>query len=360
MDRQLIPRAILALLTVLSLFAVIVSLHTNGSSGQSTRPKAFGAPSFGFAGYSDVATVEQISARWRVPFLDTKSTLGSASTWIAAQSFDGHFIQLGTTEDSGFGAPSIFRVFWSDPVVQFHPQSLGTVAAGNLITYSMTKTSAGWTLRFDDRTTSMSNQVTIPYGGTTLFNEGEWIQEDPTYSNFNVHVPYPNMSLVTFSHLKLNQQVPQLSYQYAQVMSTSNGIFLIPSKVQHDHFTFHHAKGVALQYLRDALPLNSALYPFDTDAQNNVTPSSLTKRELVFALGAFVSDLKSQRWPKATHSDIAGIVTGMKSFKKLVQRWPVAPAKLPPQDYSELQNLGASNRVFTLDIHARLGLPPRD
>jgi hypothetical protein len=359
MDRQLLPRVLLALLSVLSLFAVILSLQHNGSGGAS-RPKAIGAPAYGFAGYTDRATVTQISARWRVPYVDAKNNIGDASTWIAAQSIDGHFIQLGTTEDAGFASAPTFQIFWSDPVVHFHPQPLGIVAAGDLISYSMTKTSAGWTLRFDDRTTSKHHQLTVDYGQTASFNEGQWIQEDPTLSNFNVHLPYPSMSLVTFSHLRLNDQVPKLSYQYAQVMSTSNGVYLIPSKVEDDHFTFHHAQGATLQYLRDALPLNATLYPFDRAADDNVTPSAFTKRQLLYAIGAFVSGLKIQHWPAATQRDIAGIETTMKSFQKLVQRWPVAPAALPAQDYSELQIVGESNHVFTLDIHARLGLPPPD
>jgi hypothetical protein len=152
--------------------------------------------------------------------------------------------------------------------------------------------------------------------------------------------------------------VPQLSYQYAQVMSTSNGIYLIPSKVKDDHFTFHRAKGATRQYLRDALPLNVALYPFDRDAQDNVTPSHTIKIELAIAISQFVTELKIQRWPTATRADIAGIESTMKSFQKLVERWPVAPAALPAQDYGELQSAGASNRVYVLDLHARLGLPP--
>jgi hypothetical protein len=223
----------------------------------------------------------------------------------------------------------------------------------------MTKVSTGWILRFDDRTTSKSDQVTIHYGTTASFDEGQWFQEDPTSAG-GEHLPYPQMSLVTFSRLKLNRRIPNLSFQYAQVMSSSNGVFLIPSKVRHDHFTFHHAKGATRQYLRDALSLNAAVYPFDNDAQDNVTPTALTKGELVLAIGQNILSLKSQRWPEATRSDIAGIVTKLKSFRELVRRWPVAPATLPSQDYDQLLDLGATDRVFTLDIHTRLGLPPPD
>jgi hypothetical protein len=134
MDRQLLPRVLLAVLTALSLYAAIVSLHTNGSGGPSHRPKAFGAPSYGFAGYTELANVNQISAHWRVPFivLGPNPVVGGASTWIAAQSVDGHFIQLGAAENV-VGYAHTFNVFWSDPVVHFHPQSLGVVAPGNMI-----------------------------------------------------------------------------------------------------------------------------------------------------------------------------------------------------------------------------------
>jgi hypothetical protein len=356
MDRHLLPRVMLALLTVLSLCAVVISLHTNGSGH---RPKAYGAPSYGFAGYSDLATVNQISARWRVPFIASQPYFAAASTWIAAQSNDQHFIQLGTTENvTGFSRS--FNVFWSDPVVHFEPQSLGVVAPGNLVTFSMVKIGTGWKLRFDDRTTSKSNQVTIHYGRTTTFNEGEWIQEDPTTPDVNVHYPYPHMSLVTFSRLQLDQQAPQLSFQYAQVMSSSNGVFLIPSKVRHNQFTFHRAKGATRQYLQDALLLSTAIFPFDNDAQDNVSPSSSTVDGLLSALRTNISELKTQPWPKATRSDIAGIVTNLTRLRRLVRQWPVAPATLAPQYYNELRGIDTSDETFVLDIHARLGIPPRD
>ncbi len=347
---------LLAWLGVLSLLAVVVSLHTNGS-GQ--RQKAFGAPSYGFAGYTAVTTVNQISARWRVPFITSTPIFGAASTWIAAQSNDGHFIQLGTTENV-VGLDRTFNVFWSDPVVHFEPQSLGLVAAGNLISYSMTKTGDGWSLRFDDRTTSKSRHVVIRYGQTTTFNEGEWIQEDPTFANFSAHLDYPDMSLVTISRLELNRQRPHLSYQYAQAMSSSNGVFLIPSKVHRNSFTFHHAKGAALQYLRDVLPLNTAMYPFSFDAQDNVAPSRLTVHELLNSIHVFIATVKAQRWPKATRPDVSGIVTNLEGLKSLIARWPVAPSKVGPQLFGELQNSRAAGEQYVLDIHSRLGLPPRD
>ena len=218
--------------------------------GNAIGPKAFGSPSFGFAGYTHSPRTK--SARGGGYRSSRRLDFGAASTWVAAESSDGHFIQLGTTENVT-GRTQSFNVFWSDPVVHFEPQSIGVVAAGDVISYSMTKTSSGWVLRFRDRTTSQSRRVTVPYGQTTSFDEGQWIQEDPTFSNFSEHLPYPQMSLVTFSHLKLNGRIPTLRFTYAQAMSTSNGVSLIPSKVRHNSFTFHHAKGDALQYLRDAL-----------------------------------------------------------------------------------------------------------
>jgi hypothetical protein len=355
MERQLLPRVLLALLAVLSLYAAIVSLHTNGSGGH--RPKAFGAPSFGFAGYNDLSNVTQISARWRVPFLASTRQIGAASTWIAAESGRGAFIQLGTTENV-VDLTKTLRVFWSDPVVHFEPQTLATVKAGDLISYSMTKSSAGWTLRFRDRTSSQSGHVTIHYGATTSFNDGEWIQEDPTTGDFDVHLPYPKMSLVTFSHLRLNEQVPQLNFKYATVLSSSNGVYLIPTSVRHNRFTFHHAKGATLQYLQDALPLATALYPFDNDAQDNVTPSRFIVQDLESNIRVFASDLKTQRWPKATRPDIAGFVTYLNGLDNLVHTWPVASAVPAPQYYAELLSLGKSVNHFSVDLAAQLGIPP--
>lgn len=354
MDRRLLPRALLAALAFLSVVAVLTSLHGNGH-----RPRAFGAPSYGFAGYTQPATVSQISARWRVPFFAPNAYFGAASTWVAAESSDGHFIQLGTTENVT-GRTQSFNVFWSDPVVHFEPQSIGVVAAGNMISYSMTKTSSGWVLRFRDRTTSQSRRVSVRYGQTTSFNEGQWIQEDPTFSNFSEHLPYPPMSLVTFSHLKLNGRIPTLRFTYAQAMSTSNGVFLIPSKVRHNSFTFHHAKGDALQYLRDALPFNTAMYPFSQDVQDNVAPTAFTVQDVKNNIGQFIGNLASQHWPKGTRTDIAGIIANVRQLRTLVAHWPVAPASVGAELYGEFQDSRAAGDPYILDLHARLGIPPRD
>jgi hypothetical protein len=360
MECHRIPRTLVALLAVLSLFAIKVSLdsHHARASGH-PRPKAFGAPSFGFAGYSDYVTTSQISARWRVTRIAANSNQGNASTWIAAESPDGHFIQIGTTEDFQ-GPTDVYNVFWSDPVVHFAPQYLGSVGAGDVISYSMTKSSTGWVLQFNDRTTAKHKAVTIHYGAATSFNLGQWIQEDPTLSSFDVHLPYPHMSLTTFTQLQINRGVPHLHFDDSQAMSSPNGVTLIPSKVRNDQFTFRHARGAAQQYLQDDVSLVTAEYPFDNDAQDNVTPTSLVEQVLQNALSNFVANLRAQSWPKATHSDIAGIVANKVRLEKLVQLWPVAPAKLPTQFYDKLSRLNDDLGLYTYDLHARLGLPPPD
>jgi hypothetical protein len=360
MERHLIPRVLVALLAVLSLFAAKVSLDSHHARASAHgRPKAFGSPSFGFAGYTDYVTTTQVSAQWRVPRIAANSNQGNASTWIAAESPDGHFIQIGTTEDFQ-GPTDLYNVFWSDPVVHFSPQYLGHVEAGNVISYSMTKSSTGWVLQFNDRTTSTHKAVTIHYGATTSFNLGQWIQEDPTLGSFDVHLPYPTMSFTTFTQLQIDRRVPHLHFDDAQAMSSPNGVTLIPSTVRSNQFTFHHASGAAQQYLQDDVSLATAEYPFDNDAQDNVTPTSLVEQVLQNALSNFVSNLRAQSWPKGTHSDIAGIVANKLRLEKLVQQWPVAPSKLPSQYYTKLSGLSDDLGLYTYDLHARLGLPPPD
>jgi hypothetical protein len=128
--------------------------------------------------------------------------------------------------------------------------------------------------------------------------------------------------------------------------------------VHDNQFTFHHATGAAQQYLQDYLSLAAALYPFGIDAQDNVTPTYLVDQELLSALQAFVTNVQSQHWPEGTHADIAGIVAIRKRFEKLVEQWPVAPAKLPSQEYNKLTSLTDDLGDFTYDFYARLGLPP--
>ena len=214
-------------LTAVALGATILAVVSPNpsSGGGSTHGAApvYIAPLTGFGGYRLIEDddVSQISGQWQVPAITAKSPAGHASTWIGAQGFggDASFIQVGVTEDSFGSGQSLYEEFWSDPAVSYHPQSLGEVSAGDLISFSMQHQNQGWSLSVDDRTTKSAVTKLIHYGIGGSFTTGEWIQEDPTdTAAAAVDLPYPETSTVTFQQLSINGRPPELDLADGQTL----------------------------------------------------------------------------------------------------------------------------------------------
>ena len=121
---------------VLTIGAIALSVNTDKAapvaSGHHPAPNGpgnpYGAPEYGFGGYTSARLTIEIGAQWRVPRLSPHSSEGSATTWIAVQNSLRQFIQLGTFELMNNGV-SQYQIFWSDVTVNFHPQNLLRVDA---------------------------------------------------------------------------------------------------------------------------------------------------------------------------------------------------------------------------------------
>ncbi len=276
MYRRALPHLHLGLLTTLAVAAAVLSVASNHSPTQnsSKRPtlKFVGAPSYGFGGYFARSQVSEVGAQWRVPAIAKNSATGAASTWIGAQVGLKHFIQLGTTENKLFGEP-LYNVFWSDVTVGFHPQNLVDVAAGDLMTFKMVQVTNGWRLSYDDVTTHSSNSVVIHYAKNVTFENPQWFQEDPVAPDFHDHEPYPSIGVTTFSDLTVNNRAPKLAADERQVLSTSSDVFLIPTLVRNDSFTYSHPSGYARQYLVDVLDANATMDPFQQALYSGLGPA---------------------------------------------------------------------------------------
>lgn len=327
---------------VFSLIVVLAASVTGGTDGDNASPiqspPAAQAPITGFGGYNWDGTVTSIGAQWNVPTILPSSAPGYASTWIGAQTpvNDRGFIQLGTLEQDGGAeqprsaassphAPQYFA-FWSDTQRGFHPVILGTVAPDSLISAAMVKSPSGWKLTLTDNLRRLATGLLVRDSPSDPYNQAEWLQEDPVMTVSVGHdLPYPALSPVAFIDLAVNGHHPRLSFDDAQALSSSNGIFMVPSRFTHDSFTMAPAAGAAKQYLRDALSLDNANIPFAAALRSWHTESAATKRAAVQAFVAAISANRSalagQAWPPSARPLIGQVVKVQKAAVGFLNFW---------------------------------------
>jgi hypothetical protein len=347
----------LLVLGLLTLLALEISLYPNSRSSSPLPNQSYGAPSYGFGGYELIRPTTEVGAQWRVPKIAAQSGDGNASTWIAAQSESQQFIQLGTTENK-VDAVSQYEIFWSDVAVSFHPQQLLEVNPGDLIKFTMNQTSGGWRLHYYDVTQKVPETVTIPYARGSSFNSAQWYQEDPTVGGLTVHLTYPSVSLTTFRHMSVDGAKPQLSADDRSVLSTADGVYLIPSGVTQDHFTYANATGPARQYLSDVFAYNAALYPFQVDMFYKRSPTSTVMSHLRSALATLGTKLKTQHWPPSLTSAVKGDQKLIAAYAKLFQTFPTAPKPLSESALARLSIVTRDNYLYSDVLREQLGLPP--
>jgi hypothetical protein len=202
-------------------------------------PKSRG-PFGPFAGYLWTGTVSSVEASWRVPRILSDSAPGGAATWIGAQRTDGPgpFIQIGTNENRATVAletSNYYYAFWSDPRVHFAPQSLGRVDPGDYVSASMVLTSGVWKLRLVDHTRHLTYAFSTAQEASGHFGVAEWLEEDPTSTDTNKVIPYPQLATVRFQQLAVNESPPRVDDLYSQWLSLP-GMNLAPSPVMGDEF----------------------------------------------------------------------------------------------------------------------------
>lgn len=263
-------RRVGAALLALVVGGLVVSgaFSPSNASASSAVARSTYFPPTGFGGYQWYGDVTQVSAQWRIPTIRPSHAFEDASTWVGAQNEQGGtpFIQLGTTENNVSVLGEQYQSFWSDPTVGFHPQVLGVVRAGDLVSADMNRTAAGWVLTFKDLTQGKTEMKKVRYGGGSAFSQAEWLQEDPSPNGSSpTDLPYPETSMVQIQDLLVNGAPPILHLQNGQVLIASNGIILVPSAVENDMFHFLGPTGQAKIYLDAARSLDTALSPLDAD-----------------------------------------------------------------------------------------------
>jgi hypothetical protein len=284
-------------------------------------------PETGFGGYIWRGNATVVRGDWQVPTIMSTSLPGWASTWIAVQGpgKGGAFVQLGTIENCQLLPGAInpgpdgsqppcqpyYEAFWSDSQHGFEPVSLGMVAPGGRVSAEIARTQSGWRLVMSG---GHSAELVVPFGSSSLVNEGEWIQEDPPLNlQISNDLPYPTTSTVTFDHLEINGHYPRLVQAESQALSSPSGIDLVPTPVHDDSFSLVPASGAAAQFLADVTPYDDAATAYDQalgqwNAESVATRLAELQRFDV-ALGTFDSALEGQTWPEVARSALATLVS---------------------------------------------------
>jgi hypothetical protein len=235
---------------LLAVGAVIVLTH--GRRADQGLP----APGVGsFGGYAMRADVASVGASWNVPRLLSLTRPGDAGTWIGAQG-PNRFVQVGTQEEliPRRGHPvAFYDAWWADTVSHFLARHLFVVRPRDRIDAYLAHDRGRWLVWIRDATSGRAARFLTREEGLGSFDSAEWVQER------SPRAPYPRLSSVTFTRLRLNGSAPKSSRLLASWLSTGNGM-LGPTPFPADAFTLT-AKAVTregAQYLRFARPADVA------------------------------------------------------------------------------------------------------
>lgn len=320
-------------------------------------------PPTGFGGYSWWSgRVDQVSAEWEVPPISASSASGHASTWVGAQNPEGGFpfIQLGVTEDNAGPGLAQYHLFWSDTKVGFHPQYLGRVEAGDLISADMARDDAGWRLTIRDLTRGQEASKTVEYAPGADFGQAEWLQEDPTASTTVAwDLPYPTMADERFEDVRVDGRVPHLGLGNGQTLMATGGTVLVPTPFRHDAFAMVAPAGAGGQYLHDAEPLDFAIndYNFELGSWPKLALRDKVDQvqALVRAYALFTDAIADQRWPTGARHDIALLATDDAQLNAALTAWQWSGLSRSSLQFAQLEE-DQDNDLGQL-VRQDLGLP---
>jgi hypothetical protein len=225
-------------------------------------------------------------------------------------------------------AQNVYFAWWSDTAAHFRPIPLFWVSAGDRVAVSLSAGHGRWTVSISDGRTRTGTRFSTTQETHAHFNLAEWLQEDPTDRRTDRQLPYPELSTVTFSRLRVNSGVALQTDLLSRWMS-ENGQILGPSPRVEDSFVLvlQEPTAAGSQYQAVADQVNVALTKFSTESQRwtaKSAPASIAgqRSTLASALQTFIASLVTDRWPSAAHTTINTLVATNRSELAHVQRAP--------------------------------------
>lgn len=156
-----------------------------------------------WAGYADVSntdgTFTKVSGSWAVPKLTCTKEDRITAEWVGLDGFNNGTVEQDGTSSQCFEGTALYYS-WYEMYPAGSVEVGASVAAGDSISASVTRSGASYTLKLTDSThtaNSFSETASCPTS-TCLDTSAEWIAERPAYSTTGI-VPEAQFTTVKFS-----------------------------------------------------------------------------------------------------------------------------------------------------------------
>jgi hypothetical protein len=260
-----------------------------------------------------------------------------------------------------FAAGPVYNAFWSDAAVGFQSVDIAIIAPGDLVEAIMVRSGADWDLTFKDISQDITMRVTVTYGAGAEFTQADWLQEDPPPENAAPRdLPYPALSRVHFTALRLDNYVPHLAPGNARTLMTPGGSWFVPTPVSHDGFALETPTGFGAQYLNDVAALDASINRFTFWLHSWPRVSAATRtadvKLLTAAYRSFNGTLVAQRWPLSARQAVALFVRQNVIVTEDCTAWSSSGYDTVTPQYAELVRAMSAPAAGLL--RARLDVPP--
>jgi hypothetical protein len=175
----------------------------HGPPRASTGASTVAAESLNWAGYADTSTTAgkftKVSGSWKVPALTCTPEDRATGDWVGIDGFSTATVEQAGTSAQCFEGVAIYSSWYE--LYPANTVTVGTtVAAGDSITASVTRSGASYTVKLTDSThTANSFTHTATCATTTCLDESaEWIAERPSYADSGI-IPEAQFKTVSFS-----------------------------------------------------------------------------------------------------------------------------------------------------------------
>jgi Peptidase A4 family len=177
--------------------------YVSGLPRAGTRADSTAVGSYNWAGYADISTTAQkftkVSGSWKVPAVTCTAEDRVTSEWVGLDGATTSTVEQDGTSSQCFEGTAIYYSWY-----ELYPAGTvevgTTVAAGDSISASVTRSSTSYTLKLTDSThpaNSFSHTATCALA-TCLDESAEWITERPAYSTTGI-VPEAQFKTDTFT-----------------------------------------------------------------------------------------------------------------------------------------------------------------
>jgi hypothetical protein len=236
------------------------------------------------------------------------------------------------------------------------------VRPGDVLSASLILARKRWALAVVDHTSRSNARFSTSQDANASFDEAQWTQEDATTST-GERFPYPSLTGLGFSGLKVNSKPPTYASLYSTWMSV-NGVSLAPTPLTGDAFALRRATVSAAgeHYLYIGSLSSNALDTFGAEFERWTTKTPYT--EIASASSRLIASLRRQtgalanaRLPKPASRLVRLLIDKLDAMIERLHPPAVSsPSALTRWKSSLIRSSDAAHNVAHLLLRA-LGLP---